>query len=196
VRFRVGLRGAHQVLNAAMAAIVAERALAVPLEESAARIEHARGSRWRMELLESPDGVVVLNDSYNANPSSMAASLEALAHLRVAGRRIAVLGDMRELGEHSVAAHTDIGRLLATLGIDQLVAVGVGGAEIAQAAVRGAEAAAGSGAIAIDVVADADAATVVLERIVQPGDAVLVKASRAVGLQTVAERLVTREAIA
>ena len=98
-RFRIGLRGAHQVINAAMAAVMARDAFGVELEAVAERMEAARGSRWRMELAESADGVVVLNDAYNANPASMDAALRALAQLAVDGRRIAVLGDMRELGD-------------------------------------------------------------------------------------------------
>ena len=175
-RFRVGLRGAHQVINAAMAAVMAREAFGVDLEGSAARMEEARGSRWRMELAESAGGVVVLNDAYNANPASMDAALRALAQLGVDGRRIAVLGDMRELGTHSAG-----GRLAGELGTDVVIGVGAGGAEIAGAArhdVRD-----------VRTVVDADEAATTVLGLVRPGDAVLVKASRALGLQTVAERL-------
>ena len=113
-RFRVGLRGAHQVINAAMAAVMAAGWRSVR-PDSAARMEEARGSRWRMELAESADGVVVLNDAYNANPASMDAALRALRAARGRGRRIAVLGDMRELGTHSDGAHDgSVGRLAAS----------------------------------------------------------------------------------
>ncbi len=185
--FRVGLRGAHQVPNAAMAAVAANLAHGVPFAESAARIADARGSRWRMELVETPDGLVVLNDSYNANPASMDAALRALAHLDVGGRRIAVLGDMRELGPHSATAHDSIGRLARDLGIDTLIGVGPGGAEIAAAA-RGA-------AVDVHTVADAVAAVTLTAQLARPGDAVLVKASRALGLQAVAAHLLQREAV-
>jgi UDP-N-acetylmuramoyl-tripeptide--D-alanyl-D-alanine ligase len=186
-RFRVGLRGAHQVHNAAMAAVAANVAHDVPFAESAARIADARGSRWRMELVETPDGLVVINDSYNANPASMDAALRALAHLGVEGRRIAVLGDMRELGAHSATAHQSIGRLARELGIDVLIGVGAGGAEIAGAA-RGS-------AVDVHTVADADGAVNTTERLARPGDAVLVKASRALGLQAVAAHLMQRESV-
>ena len=96
-------------INAAMAAVMARDAFGVELEAVAERMEAARGSRWRMELAESADGVVVLNDAYNANPASMDAALRALAQLAVDGRRIAVLGDMRELGTHSAGAHEAVG---------------------------------------------------------------------------------------
>ena len=82
-------------------AVAANVAHGVPFADSAARIADARGSRWRMELVETPDGLVVLNDAYNANPASMDAALRALRPSRSTGRRIAVLGDMRELGAHS-----------------------------------------------------------------------------------------------
>jgi UDP-N-acetylmuramoyl-tripeptide--D-alanyl-D-alanine ligase len=156
-RFRIGLRGVQQVMNAAMAAVMARAAFDVPFAEAAERMEAARGSRWRMELVESPSGVVVLNDAYNANPSSMAAALRALAQLGVSGRRIAVLGDMRELGAHSDRAHEAVGHLAGEVGADIVIGVGDGGAIVSQ--------------------------------LVAPGDAVLVKASRALGLQLVAARL-------
>jgi UDP-N-acetylmuramoyl-tripeptide--D-alanyl-D-alanine ligase len=184
-RFRVGLRGAHQVLNAALAAVVAHRAAGVDWSEIAARIAAAQGSRWRMELLETAGGVVVLNDSYNANPSSMTAALHALASVDVTGRRIAVLGDMRELGVHGDAAHADAGRLAAALGIDRLIGVGAGGARIA--------AAASDAGIEVEIVADAREAARLVRREARPGDAVLVKASRALGLQVVAEHLLHEE---
>jgi UDP-N-acetylmuramoyl-tripeptide--D-alanyl-D-alanine ligase len=180
-RFRIGLRGAHQVVNAAMAAVMAHDAFGVELAAVAERMEAARGSRWRMELAESADGVVVLNDAYNANPASMDAALRALAQLGVDGRRIAVLGDMRELGTHSAGAHEAVGRLAGDLGTDVLIGVGAGGAEIADAA--------RAEVSDVRVVADADEAAAAVLGLVRPGDAVLVKASRALGLQTVAARL-------
>jgi UDP-N-acetylmuramoyl-tripeptide--D-alanyl-D-alanine ligase len=105
----------------------------------------------------------------------------------VSGRRIAVLGDMRELGAHGVVAHADIGRLAGELRIDRLVGVGEGGAQIAAAA-RGTE-------VVVQTVADADEAARLLARESRPGDAVLIKASRALGLQVVAEHLLHPEAI-
>jgi UDP-N-acetylmuramoyl-tripeptide--D-alanyl-D-alanine ligase len=187
-RFRIGLRGAHQVLNAALAAVVAHRAAGVDWPEIAARVATARGSRWRMELLETTAGVVVLNDSYNANPSSMAAALESLASIDVGGRRIAVLGDMRELGAHGAGAHADAGRLAAALRIDRVVGVGGGGAQIAAAA-RDARV-----DMEVDTVGDAREAARLVGSEARPGDAVLIKASRALGLQVVAEQLLHPEA--
>jgi UDP-N-acetylmuramoyl-tripeptide--D-alanyl-D-alanine ligase len=177
--FDVPIRGVHQVGNAALAAAAAHR-LGVPLPDAAAAMRDAPPPRWRLEVHESPDGVTVLNDAYNANPASMEAALRSLAHLPVRGRRVAVLGDMRELGAHADDAHTAIGRLVRELGLDLLVGVGAGGAAVVAAAGDGADAVA---------VADAPAALAALAARVEPGDAVLVKASRALGLEVVAAAL-------
>jgi UDP-N-acetylmuramoyl-tripeptide--D-alanyl-D-alanine ligase len=174
----VPLRGAHQVHNAAMAVVVARHFDIAP-EDVAMGLAAARGSRWRMELEHSRSGIAVLNDAYNANPASMEAAVRALAHLPVGGRRIAVLGEMRELGEHGPEAHRAIGQLVANLHIDVLVGVGEGGAAIAGAAE-------GVDTVLVD---DAPAALDAAVQRARPGDAVLVKASRAVGLEVVAEQL-------
>jgi UDP-N-acetylmuramoyl-tripeptide--D-alanyl-D-alanine ligase len=182
-RFRLAMRGAHQVLNAALAAVAANRTLGVPWSDVAARMAAVEGSRWRMELTETAGGLIVLNDSYNANPSSMSAALHALARMDVSGRRIAVLGDMRELGTHGASAHEEVGALVAALGIDALVGVGAGGREIAIAVeAHGAN-------TEVRTVPDAEAAGRVVLELAEAGDAVLVKASRALGLEAVAERL-------
>jgi UDP-N-acetylmuramoyl-tripeptide--D-alanyl-D-alanine ligase len=174
----VPLRGAHQVHNAALAVTVA-RELGVSGHDVVIGLAAAEGSHWRMELERSDNGVAVLNDAYNANPASMEAAVRALAHLAVDGRRIAVLGEMRELGAHADDAHDAIGRLVAELGIDAVVGVGEGGARIAAAAAP----------VRAVVVDDAPAALERVSALVAPGDAVLVKASRAIGLETVAAGL-------
>jgi UDP-N-acetylmuramoyl-tripeptide--D-alanyl-D-alanine ligase len=178
---KVGLavRGLHQVSNAALAATAA-LALGVPVDDVADGLATASSAVWRMELVRSPDGVTVLNDAYNSSPTSAAAALRALAALPVAGRRIAVLGEMRELGEHADAEHARIGELAAVLGIDTVVAVG---------APAGAIGAGASGVRQFLAVADVDEALAALAGLVGPDDAVLVKASRAVGLERVAEVL-------
>jgi UDP-N-acetylmuramoyl-tripeptide--D-alanyl-D-alanine ligase len=138
----------------------------------------------RMALLETDDAVTILNDAYNANPTSMEAALVALAHLPVRGRRIAVLGDMRELGVHRDEAHRAVGARVAALGLDLCVGVGAGGALIAEAArTRGA---------VVETVDGAEAALDAVDAIARPGDAVLCKASRAIGVEVVADGLVTR----
>ena len=180
----VPIRGAHQVANAALAAVVALR-LGVAPDVVAVALRAASSARWRLEIDASEHGVTVLNDSYNANPASMEAALRALAHLRVDGRRVAVLGDMRELGEHSDEAHDRIGWLARELAVDLVVGVGDGGARIA----RGAD---GPG---VDVLTagDAEEALALLRGRVARGDAVLVKASRALRLDAVAAGLLSGE---
>ena len=146
-------------INAAMAAVTAQRAFGVEFGETSPSAWKRRGDRaggW--SSLESADGVVVLNDAYNANPSSMDAALRALAQLGVDGRRIAVLGDMRELGDHSAGAHEASAGSPASSVSTCSIGVGDGGAEIAGESRRG--------YVAVDVrtVADADeAAALVVE---------------------------------
>jgi UDP-N-acetylmuramoyl-tripeptide--D-alanyl-D-alanine ligase len=141
-------------------------------------------SRGRMAVTTRPDGVVVVNDAYNSNPDSVRAALHALAAMRRPGAGTwAVLGEMLELGEAAAAEHTAVGELAARLGIDHLVAVGEG-ARPALAAV----AHAGSGTEPAWA-PDAESGLALLRDGVAPGDVVLVKASRAIGLDRLAEAL-------
>jgi UDP-N-acetylmuramoyl-tripeptide--D-alanyl-D-alanine ligase len=171
----VGLRlvGAHHVGNALAAAAVGLE-LGADLEQLADVLSAARpASRWRMEVSERPDGVTVINDAYNANPESMRAGLEALAAISGSTRRgWAVLGAMGELGDTAPAAHAGVGRLAAQLGVRHLVAVGA------------ADYRTGYGEESM-VVPDVAAALEVLHERLRPGDVVLVKASRAAGLERV-----------
>lgn len=178
VPVRLRLVGEHQVANATAAAAVAI-ALGLPPEQVAEVLAAAGpASPWRMDLRERADGVRVVNDAYNANPESMAAALRTLATLR--GRRSwAVLGEMAELGAAAEEEHERIGALAADLGVDRLVAVGA-----AAPIVRAAAARPGWHGRAVGV-PDADAALAELSG-VGPGDVVLVKASRAAGLERVA----------
>ena len=180
-QFTVPLHGMHQVTNAAMAIAVAHAVFSVPFDEIAMEIASATSGRWRMELLETDSGVTVLNDAYNANPTSMEAALVALAHLDLpaGARRIAVLGDMRELGAHHDGAHREVGERTSSLGLDVVVGVGAGGAAIVQAA--------GAGGVDAHAVADAAEAVRYVTSIARGGDAVLVKGSRALGLERVAD---------
>jgi UDP-N-acetylmuramoyl-tripeptide--D-alanyl-D-alanine ligase len=176
VQTRLSVRGQHQATNALFAIAVAG-SLGVTPELIAAGLAAATGSRWRLELECRADGVTVLNDVYNANPTSMTAALHALAALPVGGRRIAVLGEMLELGAHAADAHAAVGELAGRLHIDVVIGVGAGGAAIT--------AAAGAVETRLDV-ADPEAALGAVRAMVEPGDAVLLKASRAVGLELVA----------
>ncbi len=174
------VRGAHQAMNAAVAVAVAG-VLGLTVAEAAEGLAATVGSAWRMELTHTPAGLVVLNDAYNANPASMRAALYALAALP-SRRRFAVLGHMAELGEESEELHRLIGRQAAAGLPEALVVVGPEAAGI----VQGAAAAGLERIIAVDT---AEAALEVLAGRLQAGDAVLVKASRVVGLEALATAL-------
>jgi UDP-N-acetylmuramoyl-tripeptide--D-alanyl-D-alanine ligase len=181
VDVQLGLYGAHHVPNSLSAAAVALQ-LGLPLPDVAAGLAAARPlSRWRMEVTERADGVLVVNDAYNANPESMRAALAALAAMSGGRRSWAVLGPMGELGGGAEAEHAALGRAAAESGVDRLVVVGP-----AAAATHAAAAAERSWKGESVHVPDAGAALQVLRREVRPGDVVLVKASRAVGLERVA----------
>jgi UDP-N-acetylmuramoyl-tripeptide--D-alanyl-D-alanine ligase len=182
------LLGEHQAHNAAATAAVAV-AVGMSLDEAAAALSEARpASRWRMEVNERADGVLVINDAYNANPDSMRAALKALAAVgRGRGpetRTVAVLGQMAELGEASREEHDAVGRLAVRLDIGRLVVVG----EPARPMHLGAclEGSWGDESV---FVADNDDALAWLREHLTPGDVVLLKASRAAALETVAEAL-------
>ncbi len=183
------LLGEHHASNAAAAAGVAA-AVGVPLEQVAASLSSARStSRWRMELHERSDGITVINDAYNANPDSMRAALKWLAAIGrrrgTAGRTVAVLGEMRELGESSREEHDTLGRLAVRLDISQLVVVG----EPAKPIHLGASLEGSWGEESV-FVQDNDEALSWLRENLAPGDVVLLKASRAAELENVAEALV------
>lgn len=182
------LVGEHHVSNALATAAVAET-LGLSVEDVAGALSTATArSRWRMELVDRPDGVTVINDAYNANPESMRAALKALIAIGEGRRTWAVLGEMKELGEASEAEHDALGRSVVRLGVSRLVAVG----HAAEAVQRGA-AQEGSWEAEAAWVPDADAALDLLNGQVEPGDVILVKASRAAGLERLAEALVNEE---
>jgi UDP-N-acetylmuramoyl-tripeptide--D-alanyl-D-alanine ligase len=181
---RPALFGEHQGFNIA-AAVAAAVALGLDFGAAARSLQGVRpDSRWRMEVTTSPAGVVVINDAYNANPESMTAGLRALATMGRGARTWAVLGEMRELGPTSAAEHDAIGRLCVRLNISRLIAVGSGARPIHMGAAH--EGSWGEESQAVDSVEDA---IDILSREVASGDVVLVKASRAVGLERVAESL-------
>jgi UDP-N-acetylmuramoyl-tripeptide--D-alanyl-D-alanine ligase len=184
---RLRQSGGHQVANAAAAAALA-LAVGLPLDRVAAALSAAESaSPMRMELHERADGLIVVNDAYNANPASMAAALDALAEIgRRRGRRtVAVLGEMRELGEGSHEAHAEVGRAATAAGIDVVVVVGEAAGGIA-------EGASGAGREAI-LTAGRDEALSWVRENVAAADVVLVKASRGAALETVAEGLLYAE---
>ena len=165
---------AHNLLNL-LAAVAAARALGI---DPAGRLR-VRFSALRGERLAMPGGVVLINDCYNANPMSMRAAIDDLAETAPA-RRVAVLGDMLELGSAAPRLHSEIGAHAAARGVDLLVTVGPLAAGMLNAF-------AGDGRS----VSDASAAAELLCTLLREGDTVLVKGSRGVGLERVAEALGT-----
>ena len=179
VELEVPFTARHNAENT-LAALAAYRALGLPLAEAARGARAIRFSKWRGEEVRLGDEIVLVNDSYNANPLSMAAALQDLVERGRGARKIAVLGDMAELGEEAPRFHREIGEAAARAGVSVLIAVG----ELAQAYVEG----------AFDVpetrwTPTVEAAVPVLREFLRPGDYVLVKGSRAVGLEAVADAL-------
>ena len=176
--------GRHLVPHALAAAAVAER-FAVPLDEVAAALATGSSAAHRMSVVEAASGARLVDDTYNASPISVAAALDFLAETPVAAgrRRLAVLGDMLELGPDEERLHREIGARSAS-SADALVTVGERGRWIAE----GARAA---GAETVLTASDADEAAAVLERSLAPGvgDLVLLKASRGIGLERAVELL-------
>jgi UDP-N-acetylmuramoyl-tripeptide--D-alanyl-D-alanine ligase len=169
----VPFTSAHMRRNA-LAALAAARAVGVEPEGAVTvALSSLRGQRIAL-----PGDIVVVNDCYNANPMSMRAALDDLA-ASASGRRVAVLGDMLELGPGEVAYHEEIGALATTAGVDLLVTVGPLAAHIGPAFAGGAH----------HHVDDARAAAALLPDLLEPGDTVLVKASRGVGLEVVTQAL-------
>jgi UDP-N-acetylmuramoyl-tripeptide--D-alanyl-D-alanine ligase len=185
----LSLHGAHHAHNAA-AAIAAGLAAGLDFDPMVAAVEAATArSPHRMDVRVRADGIVVIDDAYNASPDSMLAGLHALLQTKTNGRRWAVLGAMRELGGESDAAHREIGEQAARLGIDRLVVVGPDAASIASGAVSIASGAVASGVV-VTSVDDADAAGELLAAELDDGDVVLVKASNSERLWQIADRLV------
>ncbi|MFI6230654.1 UDP-N-acetylmuramoyl-tripeptide--D-alanyl-D-alanine ligase [Micromonospora echinospora] len=173
VPVRLGLTGRHQVSNSLAAAAVA-RELGMPLADLAEALGGlGLVSTRRMDVFDRPDGVTVIDDSYNANPASMAVALRALAGMRRDGRTIAVLGYMAELGPFEVDGHREVGRLAAELGVDRLLVVDAAAAPIQ----AGATAVGNWGGESV-LLTDQAAAVEVLRSELRPGDVVLVKGSR------------------
>jgi UDP-N-acetylmuramoyl-tripeptide--D-alanyl-D-alanine ligase len=166
----------HQAANAVAALTVCD-ALGVPLPDGPVEVSF---SRWRSQESDLPGGGLLINDSWNANPVAMRAALEYAVE-RASGRRtIAILGEMAELGENASAYHDEIGRLLRELGIDYVFAVGP------MAKHYTTHGTASSWSPALD---DPDALLDLIRAELGPGDVVLVKGSRSVGLEVVAEAL-------
>jgi UDP-N-acetylmuramoyl-tripeptide--D-alanyl-D-alanine ligase len=184
VPVRLLLHGEHAMLNA-LAASGGAMAVGIGIEAVAQALCSATAqSRWRMEVSEAPGGFTVINDSYNANPESMRAALKTLAAMAEGRRSWAVIGEMRELGEESRTEHDAMGRLVVRLDISQLICIGTGTKVMHLAASNE-----GSWGDEAMWVADADEAISVLKDALAPGDVVLIKASRSIGLERIAAAL-------
>ncbi|MGK5553366.1 UDP-N-acetylmuramoyl-tripeptide--D-alanyl-D-alanine ligase [Actinomadura kijaniata] len=175
--------GEHQISNALAAAAVAHGVGMAPTAIADALSNARPLSSGRLEILERSDGVVIINDAFNANVDSMAAGLRTLMAMAT-GRAIAVLGEMRELGDETSTAHAEVGRLAADLGIDLLVTVGATDATTLAQAAHQARA-----DLPIETVPDRHAAYSLLHGLLKPGDTVLIKASHALHLDELATQL-------
>ena len=178
--YRVNLLGRHQVVNALFAVAVSEE---LGLDRPAVRdgLAECQPAKMRMQFWEA-GGIRVIDDAYNANTDSMIAALETLCALPLQGRRVAVLGEMAELGAQSESAHAEVGRRAAEMGIGQLFVVGRM-APVTAAAARAA------GLSRVMEFADVETAKTAVKHFLKAGDVVLLKASRASRLERIAETL-------
>jgi UDP-N-acetylmuramoyl-tripeptide--D-alanyl-D-alanine ligase len=178
------LLGAHQVHNA-LAVVATAHALGMDTGLIAEALTAAEPvSAGRLQVLERADGVTIINDAFNANTESMRAGLRTLTALGAGRRTVAVLGEMKELGDTSATAHREIGRLVADLRIDVLVTVGHGEIDaLADAARRSPT------PPQLASADDPDALLPLLNGLLAAGDVVLIKASRSVGLEKFADIL-------
>jgi UDP-N-acetylmuramoyl-tripeptide--D-alanyl-D-alanine ligase len=183
--YRINVLGRHQVVNA-LFAIAVGKELGLSRAEVAQGLAECRPPKMRLELWEA-GGVRVLDDAYNANADSVGAALQTLQELPCKGRRVAVLGDMAELGAHSEAAHAEVGRRAAELGVAQLFAVGKMAPIMARAARD-------AGLNRVFEFTDVETAAAAVKSFVKSGDLVLLKASRATRLERIGDALRAGEA--
>lgn len=181
----LSVRGEHNVTNACSAAAVGA-ALGIDVDLIAEALSASLSETGRLETLTARDGFMVINDAYNANPDSMRAALKMLAAMDVAGRRIAVLGDMGELGSVEVACHRGVGEAAAALGIDELICIGELSSHMAEAAVE-----AGMDPARVCKTPSLAGAFEKLEGNLAKDDVVLVKASHFMRLDRLVEGLVS-----
>lgn len=186
----LALVGEHHVANALAAAAVAHRCGLTARSIVTTLATSGAASRWRMELIDSPSGVTVLNDAYNANPDSMRSALKTLAAMgrgdedTPSRRTVAVIGEMLELGEDSRQAHADIGELVVRLNIDRTIVIGEGARPAFQAAEL--EGSWGNEAVWVPTIAEARE---LLRVELQPGDLVLFKSSNDAGLRFLGDEI-------
>ncbi len=169
--------GRHNATNA-LAALAAYKALGLPLGKAQRGARQVKLSRWRGEEVPLPGEGILINDCYNANPLSMAAALEHLAERAGEHRKVAVLGDMAELGAGAAAYHREVGAAASRAGVEVLLAVG----PLARSYLDGAR-----GVPATRWAPTVDQGLAALRQILRPGDFVLVKGSRSMGLEAIGE---------
>jgi len=177
-RAQLPVAGSHMVQNALLA-VASGRAFGLSIEDCAAGLAAAPLTKARLQIKEI-GGVHFLDDSYNANPDSMKAALRTLVELDTEGKRIAVLGEMRELGAESERGHREIGETAATLGVEQLITIG----DVAELIAEGARA---GGLNKVSSARSTAEAARLLGEIAEPGDLVLIKGSRAARTEEVIE---------
>jgi len=185
--FFVPLLGRHAAVNA-LTAIAVARSLGVKHDAIVAGLANSTAPEMRLQL-QRAGGLTILNDAYNANPASMLAALQTIRDIPTAGRRVAVLGEMRELGEWSESSHRDIGQAAAQSQLDALLCVGPDAKWIADAAK-----AAGLHGNCITCHNSAEEAAEFLSQWIGNGDLLLLKGSRAVGLEKIAAALTNSQA--
>jgi UDP-N-acetylmuramoyl-tripeptide--D-alanyl-D-alanine ligase len=178
---RIAFPGRHNVFNA-LAAAAAGFALQMDAETIARGLETVRPAAMRGVLHRLPDGVQVLDDSYNSNPAAMDMAIDLLRDASPRGRRVLVAGDMLELGPYETRAHVRLGDRVAAAGIDLFVAVGPRSERAAAAARRG-------GAAEVRHLPDSEAAASLVTAAVRPGDLILVKGSRGMRMERVVQAL-------
>lgn len=182
-KIRLPVLGKHNAYNFCAAAAVA-LALGIDMEDIGRSLADVSISEMRMQQFVTADDVVVLNDAYNANPTSMKSALETLGSIATGGKRIAVLGDMTELGRMTDVAHFQVGELAAKIGIDMLVTVGERSARIADGAMVH-----GMDSKQVRRCAATEEAARHVKKALKPSDVVLVKASRVMKLEEVVNAL-------
>ena len=183
-RVSLNLAGRHNILNA-LAAIGVAVEFGVPAADIVSGLNEFNGVQKRMEIIKLPGGVTVLNDCYNANPLSMKSALETVSEFKAfGGRRVAILGDMLELGNWSARAHSDIGRLAAKCGLDFLVTVGDKSKSTMQAAID-----AGFKHENALHFTDSSETSARINDFIKPGDFILIKGSRGMKLEVILNAL-------
>jgi UDP-N-acetylmuramoyl-tripeptide--D-alanyl-D-alanine ligase len=179
---RVPLPGVHNVMNALAATAIA-RTLGATLDAVVSGLAALPPLPMRMQVVTLPGGITVINDAYNANPASMRSAL-AMLRATGTGARIAVLGEMRELGSESVALHRQVGQTAAEQGVGLLVVMGPEAEAVRAGALEG-----GMAPDAAVIVASHEEAASQVRRRLQPGDSLLIKGSRGARMEEVLERL-------